>query len=118
MIAFMKLVKHAKTTSRPLFPTFEPLESADLKILSLKTVLLFAPTTVKQVSDINTLSVAPECLRFSNDGRLGLQENWRPSIHLLLRLRMTGGFIVSVRSIGGRRRQGGVLLNFLSPDCR
>ena len=102
MTAFMKLVNRAKTTSRPLFPAWEfavvlgalckppidPLESADLKILSLKTVLLFALTTVKQVSDIHALSVAPECLRFSNDGRLGLQENLPPSIRLLLPLRM------------------------------
>ena len=63
MISFMKGVKRAKTISRPLFPAwdlavvlgalctppFEPLESVDLRILSLKTVLLVALTTAKRV---------------------------------------------------------------------
>ena len=82
MIRFMKGVHRAKLTSSPLFPDwdlsvvlgalcgppFEPLESVDLKILSLKTVLLVALTTTKRVSDIGALSVAPECMRFRGDG--------------------------------------------------
>ena len=75
-------VRRATATVRPLFPSwdlavvleslckppFEPLESVDLRILSLKTVLLVALTTAKRVSDIQALSVACECMRFSDDG--------------------------------------------------
>ena len=80
---FMKGVKRATATDKPLFPRwdlavvldgllkhpFEPLESADIKILSLKTVLLIALTTAKRVSDIHALSVDHDCMQFSDDGR-------------------------------------------------
>ena len=49
-------------------PAFEPLESADLKILSLKMVILVALTMAKRVSDIHTLMLAQECMRFSDNG--------------------------------------------------
>ena len=79
---FMRGVKRLRATPRPLFPSwdlavvldglckppFEPLDTADLKVLSLKTVLLLALTTAKRVSDLEALSTAPECLRFSDDG--------------------------------------------------
>ena len=80
--AFMKGVKRATATEKPLFPgwelavvldgllkpPFEPLESADVKTLTLKTVLLVALTTTKRVSDIHALSVDPDCMQFSDDG--------------------------------------------------
>lgn len=79
---FLKGVKRLRARSKGLFPAwdlpvvldglckppFEPLESADLKFLTLKTVLLVALTTTKRVSDIQALSVSQECLRFSADG--------------------------------------------------
>ena len=79
---FLKGVKRIRATPRRMFPSwdlpvvldglckppFEPLESADLRILSLKTVLLVALTTTKRVSDIQALSTSSECLRFSDDG--------------------------------------------------
>lgn len=82
MKRFMRGVNRATLTSTTLFPDwdltvvlgalcrppFEPLESVDLKTLSLKTVLLVALTTAKRVSDIGALSVAPECMKFRSDG--------------------------------------------------
>ena len=79
---FMRGVQRLRATPRPLFPSwdlavvldglcktpFEPLESADLRVLSLKTVLLLALTTAKRVSDLEALSITSECLRFSDDG--------------------------------------------------
>ena len=80
---FMSGAKRARPVTRALFPAwdlevvlgalcrppFEPLGSADLKILSLKTVLLVALTTAKRVSDMHALSVSAECMRFSDDGK-------------------------------------------------
>ena len=40
-------------------PPFEPLERADLKHVSLKTVLSLALASAKQLNDIHTLSVHP-----------------------------------------------------------
>lgn len=55
-------------------PPFEPLESVDLKHLSLKTAMLVALTTAKRVSDIHALSVSPECARFG-ETRVVLKPN-------------------------------------------
>ena len=49
-------------------PPFEPIGSLDLKILTLKTVLLLALATAKQVSDLQALSTSPACMRFTNQG--------------------------------------------------
>ena len=55
------------------FP-FEPLESADLKYLSLKTVFLIALSSVKRVGDLHALSVSPACLEFGpNDSKVILR---------------------------------------------
>ncbi len=43
---------------------FEPLQSVELKFLSLKTVLLSALATVKGVGDLQTFSVDDSCLEF------------------------------------------------------
>ena len=80
---FMKGARRLLPVSRSLFPKwdlvlvldslsrppFEPLETVELKLLTFKTVLLVALTTAKRVSDIQALSVSPECLRFAEDGR-------------------------------------------------
>ena len=69
--------------SKPLFPSwglvvvldalcrqpFEPLGAVELKFPCLKTVLIVALTTSKRVSDIQALSVGPECMRFAADDR-------------------------------------------------
>lgn len=55
---------------------FEPLQGADLKFVSLKTVLLLALVSTKCVSDIHTLSVHPLCAQFfSGDVRMILKTN-------------------------------------------
>ncbi len=45
-------------------PPFEPLQSSNLRGLSLKTALLLALTLVKQVGDLQALSVNPAYLDF------------------------------------------------------
>lgn len=44
--------------------SFEPLESVELKIPSLKTALLTALTSVKRVYDLQAFSVIEMCLGF------------------------------------------------------
>ncbi len=52
----------------------EPLQSADLKTLSLKTALLLALALVKRVGDLQALSVSPACLEFGpNDSKVVLR---------------------------------------------
>ena len=48
-------------------PPFEPLDTVDLRFLSLKTALLLALVSAKRVSDIHAFSVSEECTRFSED---------------------------------------------------
>ncbi len=43
---------------------FEPLDSVELKLLSLKTALLTALTSIKRVGDLQAFSVSEECLVF------------------------------------------------------
>lgn len=45
-------------------PHFEPLQSTHLHSLSLKTTLLLALASVKQMGDLQALSVSPTCLEF------------------------------------------------------
>ncbi|KAI2646504.1 hypothetical protein H4Q32_024931 [Labeo rohita] len=45
-------------------PPFEPLQSAELKILSLKTVLLTALASIKRIGDLQAFSVDESCLEF------------------------------------------------------
>ncbi len=45
-------------------PPFEPLQSAELKILSLKKVLLTALASIKRVGDLQAFSVDESCLKF------------------------------------------------------
>ncbi|KAK5930341.1 hypothetical protein CgunFtcFv8_026581 [Champsocephalus gunnari] len=76
---FMKGARRLLPVSRSLVPLwdlavvlnglkmtpFEPLEGADMKHLSLKTVLLLALASAKRVSDIHALSVHPSCTQFA-----------------------------------------------------
>ena len=48
-------------------PPFEPLQSVDLKPLSLKTALLLALAYIKRDGDLQALSVSPSCLEFGLD---------------------------------------------------
>ena len=53
---------------------FEPLDSVDLKYLTLKTVFLIALSSVKLVGDLHALSVSPTCLEFGpNDSKVILK---------------------------------------------
>jgi hypothetical protein len=45
-------------------PPFEPLQAIELKILSLKTVLLLALASIKRVGDLHAFSVNESCLEF------------------------------------------------------
>lgn len=87
---FMKGARRLLPVSRPISPSwdlsvvlqaltehpFEPLGGIEMKMLSLKTVLLLALTTAKRVSDIHALSVHSSCMRFSPDNlRVSLRPN-------------------------------------------
>ena len=79
---FLKSAKRSSSTAKPLLPSwdlslvldalcgppFEPIDRADLKVLTLKTVFLLAITTAKRVSDLHALSIHPECLSFGGGG--------------------------------------------------
>ncbi len=55
-------------------PLFEPLQSVDLRPLSLKTALLQALASVKRMGDLQALSVSPTCLEFGpNDSKIVLK---------------------------------------------
>ncbi|KAL0186327.1 hypothetical protein M9458_017997, partial [Cirrhinus mrigala] len=43
---------------------FEPLQSVDLSVLSMKTALLTVLTSVKEVGDLQALSVSDLCMEF------------------------------------------------------
>ncbi len=52
---------------------FEPLQSADLRILSIKTLLLVALASIKRVGDLQAFSVDESCLEFGpGDGHVVL----------------------------------------------
>jgi hypothetical protein len=44
---------------------FEPLESVSVKLLTLKTVLLLALSSLKRVGDLQALSISPSCMDFA-----------------------------------------------------
>lgn len=48
-------------------PQFEPLQSIDIKWMSLKTSFLLAIATAKRVSELHALSVSERCLRWLPD---------------------------------------------------
>ena len=79
---FMVGVRRLRVPERPLIPSwdllvvlraltgplFEPLETVEIKFVSLKTTLLLALTSAKRVGDMQALSVSPSCLQFSVAG--------------------------------------------------
>ncbi len=55
-------------------PLFEPLQSSSLRVLSLKTALLLALSSIKRVGDLQALSVNPIWLEFRpNDSKVILK---------------------------------------------
>ncbi len=53
---------------------FEPLQSADLRILSMRTLLLVALASIKRVGDLQAFSVDESCLEFGpGDGHVVLR---------------------------------------------
>ncbi|XDV26198.1 hypothetical protein PO909_029965, partial [Leuciscus waleckii] len=53
---------------------FEPIQSIDLKLLSLKTVFLLALASMKRIGDLQALSVSAACMEFgSNDSKVILK---------------------------------------------
>nr|XP_054595475.1 uncharacterized protein LOC129162961 [Nothobranchius furzeri] len=88
--SFMKGARRLLPVSRPLVPSwdlslvlsalsgppFEPMDGLDLKILSLKVVLLLALVSAKRVSDLQALSVHPSCAQFApGDMKVSLKPN-------------------------------------------
>ena len=65
-------------------PPFEPLETVDIKFVSLETALLLALTSAKRVGDMQALSVSPSCLQFSIAGDSG---EWLCDLMLLTHLK-------------------------------
>ncbi len=78
IVRFLKGARRMNPSRPPLVPSwdlsivlaglqrgpFEPLDSVELKFLSLKTALLTALTSIKWVGDLQAFSVSEECLVF------------------------------------------------------
>ncbi len=78
IVRFLKGARRMNPSRPPLVPSwdlsivlsglqrgpFEPLDSVELKFLSLKTALLTALTSIKRVGDLQAFSVSEECLVF------------------------------------------------------
>ncbi len=83
---------------------FEPLQSVELKFLSLKTVLLSALATVKRVGDLQAFSVDDSCLEFGPGWLSRCPETpawiYAPSSHHALQ--GPGGELASAALGGGR----------------
>lgn len=87
---FMRGARRLRPVRKPLVPSwelptvlealsglpFQPLECADLRVLSLKTILLLALTSARRISEFQALSVHTSCLQFSPDyGKVMLRPN-------------------------------------------
>ncbi len=78
IVRFLKEARRMNPSRSPLVPSwdlsivlaglqrgpFEPLDSVELKLLSIKTALLTALTSIKWVGDLQAFSVSEECLVF------------------------------------------------------
>ncbi len=78
IVRFLKGASRMNPSRSPLVPSwdlsivlaglqrgpFEPLDSVELKFLSLKTALLTTLTSIKRVRDLQAFSVSEECLVF------------------------------------------------------
>nr|XP_054597211.1 uncharacterized protein LOC107396174 [Nothobranchius furzeri] len=49
-------------------PPFEPMTTAPLAVVSVKTAFLLAVTSAKRVSELHALDISPACLRWKADG--------------------------------------------------
>ena len=49
-------------------PPYEPMGSANLKWITMKTAFLMAITSAKRVGELHALSVSPDCMNWSPDG--------------------------------------------------
>ncbi len=81
IVRFLKGASRMNPSRSPLMPSwdlsivlaglqrgpFEPLDSVELKFLSVKTALLTALTSIKRVGDLQVFSVSEECLVFGSD---------------------------------------------------
>ncbi len=82
---------------------FEPLQSVELKFLSLKTVLLSALATVKRVGDLQAFSVDDSCLEFGPaDSRCPETPAWICAQSSHHALQGPGGELASAAPGGGR----------------
>ncbi|XP_048059471.1 uncharacterized protein LOC125276089 [Megalobrama amblycephala] len=87
---FMRGARRLHRVSKPLIPPwdlsvvlnalsqppFEPIDSIELKLLSLKAALLLALSTAKRVSELHALSVHNSCMQFATDySRVTLKTN-------------------------------------------
>lgn len=82
VVLFLRGARRLHPPNRPVAPAwdlslvlealrslpFEPLASADLKWLSLKTVFLLAMVSAKRVGELQALSIAEPCCRWNPDG--------------------------------------------------
>ena len=90
VVRFMQGARRLRPPPRRFFPKwdlvtvldglskapFEPLETAEIKHLSLKTALLLALASGKRVSDLTALSVQQSCMVFADDqSRVTLRPN-------------------------------------------
>ncbi len=78
-VRFLRSIRRLRPPVRPRMPTwdlvvvlvalskapFEPLEAVSPRFLTVKTVSLFAISSLKRVGDLQALSVAPSCLEFA-----------------------------------------------------
>lgn len=49
-------------------PPFEPLETAELSLISMKTAFLLAMASAKRVGELHAFSVSPDCLQWHPEG--------------------------------------------------
>lgn len=99
---FLKGVRRLRPATRSTFPSwdlslvlnalcqapFEPLQNADIKIISYKTALLLALASAKRVSEITAFSIHPSCIEFSADNT---RVTLRPNVAFIPKVSMSYG---------------------------
>ncbi len=83
-------------------PSFEPLQSVDLRPLTLKTALLLALASVKHMGDLQVQSVRPSCIG-PNDSKIMLKprHGYIPKV-LSTSVQSAGDYSLSTSSFGAR----------------
>ncbi len=94
---------------------FEPLQSVELKVLSLKTVLLTALALVKRVGDLQAFSVDDSCLEFGPAEML----SWDPGLDMCPKFppRPLGIRWWTCKRCPGRRQTQPLLCSVPSAPC-